>query len=139
MAEQAVEESRLAGDRLSPLARANFLQSLGQICWWSGDPHAAVEHAQEALRLAPDELSPMAAQAYILQVSPYLYWREFQSALHCAERGLGIAQTLHLNELLPAAYTALGNVLTRVGEMARAESALKQSLGAGCSIGHCFV
>ena len=128
LAEQAVEESRLAGERLSPLARANFLQSLGQICWWSGDPHAAVDHAQEALRLAPDELSPMAAQAYILLVSPYLYWREFQSALHYADQGLGIAQTLHLNELLPAAYTALGNVLTRVGEMARAETALKQSL-----------
>jgi two-component SAPR family response regulator len=128
LAEQAVEESRLAGEKLSPLAKANFLQSLGQICWWSGDPHAAVEHAQEALRLAPDELSPMAAQAHILLVSPYLYWREFRAALHYAEQGLGIAQTLHLNELLPAAYTALGNVLTRVGELARAETALKQSL-----------
>jgi len=135
LAEQAVEESRLAGDRLSPLARANFLQSLGQICWWSGDPHAAVDHAQEALRLAPDELSPMAAQAYILQVSPYLYWREFQLALHYAERGLGIAQTLHLNELLPAAYTALGNVLTRVGKMARAETVLKQSLELAVQLG----
>ncbi len=128
LAEQAVEESHMAGERLSPLAKANFLQSLGQICWWSGDPHAAVEHTQEALRLAPDELSPMAAKAYILLVSPYLYWREFKSALHYAEQGLGIAQTLHLNELLPAAYTALGNVLTRVGEMARAETTLKQSL-----------
>ena len=135
LAEQAVEESRLAGERLSPLARANFLQSLGQICWWSGDPHAAVEHAQEALRLAPDELSPMAAQAYILLVSPYLYWREFQMALHYAEQALGIAQTLHLNELLPAAYTALGNVLTRVGEMARAETALKQSLELAVQLG----
>ena len=135
LAEQAVEESRMAGERLSPLARANFLQSLGQICWWSGDPHAAVSHAQEALHLVPDELSPMAAQAYILQVSPYLYWREFKLALHCAERGLGIAQTLHLNELLPAAYTALGNVLTRVGEMARAETVLKQSLELAVQLG----
>ena len=128
LAEQAVEESRLAGEKLSTLARASFLQSLGQICWWSGDPQAAVEHTHEALRLAPDELSPMAAQAYIMLVSPYLYWREFQEALRYAERGLSIAQTLHLNELLPAAYTAMGNVLTRVGEMARAETALKQSL-----------
>jgi LuxR family transcriptional regulator, maltose regulon positive regulatory protein len=135
LAEQAVEESRLAGARLSSLARANFLQSLGQICWWSGDPYAAIEHAQEALRLAPDELSPMAAKAYILLVSPYLYWREFQIALHYAEQGLGIAQTLHLNELLPAAYTALGNVLTRVGEMARAETALKQSLELAVQLG----
>jgi LuxR family maltose regulon positive regulatory protein len=135
LAEQAVEESRLAGERLSPLARAAFLQSLGQICWWSGDPHAAVEHAHEALRLAPDELSPMAAQAYILLVSPYLYWREFQEALHYAEQGLGIAQTLHLNELLPAAYTALGNVLTRVGEMARAERTLWQSVELAVQLG----
>ena len=135
LAEQAVDESRLAGEKLSPLARAGFLRSLGQICWWSGDPQAAVDHAQEALHLAPDELSPMAAQAYILQVSPYLYWREFQVALHYAEQGLGIAQTLHLNELLPAAYTALGNVLTRVGELARAEKTLKQSLELAVQLG----
>ena len=128
LAEQAVAESRLAGDLLSPLARASFLQSLGQICWWYGDPQAAVEYTREALQLAPDELSPMAAQAYILLVSPHLYWREFQQALRYAERGLGIAQALHLTELLPAAYTALGNVLTRLGEMARAETALRQSL-----------
>jgi len=135
LAEQAVEESRMAGDRLSTLARASFLQSLGQICWWSGDPQAAVEHTQEALRLASDELSPMAAQAYIMLVSPYLYWREFQVALQYAERGLGIAQTLHLNELLPAAYSALGNVLTRLGEMARAETALKQSVELAVQLG----
>ena len=135
LAEQAVGESSLAGQRLSPLAKANFLQSLGQICWWAGDPHAAVKHAQEALQLAPDELSPMAAQAYILLVSPHLYWREFQLALRYAEQGLGIAQTLHLNELLPAAYTALGNVLTRMGEMARAETALKQSLELAVQLG----
>ncbi|NJD59254.1 MAG: hypothetical protein FIA98_07630, partial [Anaerolineae bacterium] len=135
LAEQAVSESRLAMGSLSPLAMAGFLQSLGQICWWAGDPQAAVEHAREALRLAPDELSPMAAQAYILLVSPYLYWRDFQNALHYAERGLGIAQTLHLTELLPAAYTALGNVLTRLGEMARAESALKQSLELASQLG----
>jgi LuxR family maltose regulon positive regulatory protein len=128
LAEQAVAESHLAGDQLSPLAKASFLQSLGQICWWYGDPQAAVKYTQEALRLAPDELSPMAAQAYILLVSPHLYWREFQQALSYAERGLGIAQALHLTELLPAAYTALGNVLTRLGEMARAETALRQSL-----------
>jgi LuxR family maltose regulon positive regulatory protein len=128
LAEQAVAESRLAGNQLSSLAKASFLQSLGQICWWYGDAQAAVEYTQEALRLAPDELSPMAAQAYILLVSPHLYWREFQQALRYAERGLGIAQALHLTELLPAAYTALGNVLTRLGEMARAETTLHQSL-----------
>ncbi|MBK8824683.1 MAG: hypothetical protein IPN58_19360 [Anaerolineales bacterium] len=106
----------------------NFIQSLGQICWWHGDPISAAKHAQEALRLAPEELSPIAAQACILLVTPHLYWREFETALRYAERGLEIAQTLHLNELLPAAYTALGNVLTRFGETARAEAALRQSV-----------
>lgn len=127
LAEQAVAESRVADD-LSVMARAAFLQSLGQICWWHGDPQAAGQYAQEALRLCPDEPSPIAAQAYILLVTPHLYWREFGAALQDAERGLEIAQTLHLNELLPAAYTALGNVLTRLGETARAEAVLRQSV-----------
>jgi len=127
LAEQAVDESRRA-DGLSSLARASFLQSLGQICWWHGDPQSAAQYAQEALRLVPDELSPIAAQACILLVTPHLYWREFETALQYAERGLEIAQTLHLKELLPAAYTALGNVLTRLGEMSRAETALRQSV-----------
>ncbi|MFZ5903368.1 MAG: BTAD domain-containing putative transcriptional regulator [Chloroflexota bacterium] len=127
LAEQAVEEARKS-DLLSPLARAGLLQSLGQICWWHGDPQSAVRYAQEALLLAPDERSPIAAQACLLLVSPHLYWREFETALRYAERGLEIAQTLHLNELLPAAYTALGNVLTRRGETARAEAALRQSV-----------
>jgi LuxR family maltose regulon positive regulatory protein len=128
LAEQAVEEARMAGDQISSLARAAFIQSLGQICWWHGDPQATVRYCLEALLLAPDELSPLAAQACILLVSPYLYWRELETALRYAERGLHIAQTLHLNELLPAAYTALGNVLTRLGETTRAETALRQSV-----------
>ncbi|MBN2116225.1 MAG: tetratricopeptide repeat protein [Anaerolineales bacterium] len=127
LAEQAVEEARKS-DSLSPLARAGFLQSLGQICWWHGDPQAAVQYAQEALLLAPDELSAITAQACLLLVSPHLYWHEFETALRYAERGLEIAQVLHLNELMPAAYTALGNVLTRRGEPARAEAALRQSV-----------
>jgi LuxR family maltose regulon positive regulatory protein len=127
LAEQAVDEARKSGG-LSALSRANFIQSLGQICWWHGDPISAANHAQEALTLAPDELSPIAAQACILLVTPHLYWRELDTALRYAERGLEIAQTLHLTELLPAAYTALGNVLTRFGETARAEAALRQSV-----------
>jgi tetratricopeptide (TPR) repeat protein len=113
LAEQAVEESRKASGKLSPLARANYLQSLGQICWWHGDPQATVRYCQEALQLAPEGLSPIAAQAYVSMTTPYLYWRELDKALQYAERGLEIAQTLHLKELLPSAYTALGNVLTR--------------------------
>ena len=127
LAEQAVEEARKS-DGLSALERASFLQSLGQICWWHGDPQAAAQYAQEALRLVPDQMSPIAAQAYILLVTPHLYWREFETALKYAERGLEIAQTLHLTELLPAAYTVLGNVLTRLGETSRAEASLRQSV-----------
>lgn len=127
LAEQAVEEARKA-DGLSALERAGFLQSLGQICWWHGDPQSAAQHAQEALRLVPEQMSPIAAQAYILLVTPHLYWRELETALKYAERGLEIAQTLHLTELLPAAYTALGNVLTRLGETSRAEASLRQSV-----------
>jgi LuxR family maltose regulon positive regulatory protein len=135
LAEQAVEEARLAADKLSPLARANFLQSLGQICWWHGDPHATVRYCKEALQLAPEGLSPFATQAYISLVSPYLYWRELDTALDYAERGLDIAQTLQLRELLPSAYTALGNVLTRRGETARAESCLRQAMEMAQNLG----
>jgi LuxR family transcriptional regulator, maltose regulon positive regulatory protein len=127
LAEQAVEEARLAGEHLSTLARANFLQSLGQICWWHGDPHATVQYCKEALQLAPEGLSPISAQAYISLVSPYLYWRDLDTAFDYAEHGLEIAQTLHLREFLPSAYAALGNVLTRRGETARAESCLRQA------------
>jgi LuxR family transcriptional regulator, maltose regulon positive regulatory protein len=135
LAEQAVEESRHADDRISALARANFLQSLGQICWWHGDPQATVRYCQEALQIAPEEFSPIGAQAYISLVTPFLYWRELDKALQYAERGLQIAQTLHLKELLPSAYTALGNVLTRLGETARAEASLRQGMEIGQQLG----
>ena len=135
LAEEAVEEARLAEDGISALARANFLQSLGQICWWHGDPQATVRYCQEALQIAPEEFSPIGAQAYISLVTPYLYWRELDKSLHYAERGLQIAQTLHLKELLPSAYTALGNVLTRLGETARAEASLRQGMEIGQQLG----
>jgi LuxR family transcriptional regulator, maltose regulon positive regulatory protein len=135
LAEQAVEEARLAGDRLSPLARANFLQSLGQICWWHGDPQATVRYCTQALQSTPGELSPIAAQAYVSLVSPCLYWSDFDNALHHAERGLEIAQVLHLRELLPSAYSVLGNVLTRRGEAARAESCLRQAMELSQNLG----
>jgi LuxR family transcriptional regulator, maltose regulon positive regulatory protein len=135
LAEQAVEEARLAGEGVSALSRANFLQSLGQICWWHGDPQATVRYCQEALQIAPEEASPIGAQACISMATPYLYWRELDKALQYAERGLQVAQTLHLKELLPAAYTALGNVLTRIGESARAEACLRQGMEIGQQLG----
>lgn len=135
LAEEAVEEARLAEKHISALARANFLQSLGQICWWHGDPQATVRYCQEALRIAPEEFSPIGAQAYISLVTPYLYWRELDKSLLYAERSLQIAQTLHLKELLPSAYTALGNVLTRMSETARAEASLRQGMEIGHQLG----
>jgi len=135
LAEQAIEETRQASERLSPLARASYMQSLGQICWWHGDPQATVRYCQEALQLAPENISPIAAQAYVSMTTPYLYWRELDKALQFAERGLEIAQTLHLKELLPSAYTALGNVLTRLGETARAETCLRQAMDIGQQLG----
>ncbi len=135
LAEQAVNEARLAEDRISIIARANFLQSLGQICWWHGDPQATINYCMQALQLIPGDLSPIAAQACISLVSPHLYWRDLDAALHYAERGLEIAQTLHLRELLPSAYSALGNVLTRCGETSRAENCLRQAMQLAQALG----
>jgi len=128
LAEQAVDEVQRAGDAASPRVKANLVQSLGQICWWHGDPHAAVRYCEQALRIVPDRLSPTAARTYITLVSPYLYWRDFEQALHYAEQGLNLAQNLHMVELLPNAYSILGNVLTRIGESVRAESSLRQAM-----------
>ncbi len=128
LAEEAVEESRRAGGSLSPRARAALLRSLGQICWWHGDPQATVRYCEEALRAAPDDVSPLAAEALITMATPYLYRRDLDLALQCAERGLDIAQRLQAHELLPIAYATLGNVLTRRGELPRAETCLRQAM-----------
>ncbi|NJN44963.1 MAG: hypothetical protein HC806_09750, partial [Anaerolineae bacterium] len=135
LAEQALTETRRAGSQISHLAQANLLQSLGQICWWHGDPQATVHYCQEALHLAGEATTPLAARACIMMATPYLYWRDFKTALQYAERGLEIAQTLHLNEILPGAYTMLGNVLTRLGETARAESTLRQAMDMANQLG----
>lgn len=128
LAEEAIAAARQAGDTISPRYRANLLRSMGQICWWHGDPQATVRYCQEARQSVPDELSPIAANAFITMATPYLYWRDLDTALQCAERGLEMAQQLQLAELLPRAYATLGNVLTRRGESARAESCLRQAM-----------
>ena len=128
LAEQAVGEVRSAGESVAPLVKANLIQSLGQICWWHGDPQSAVRYCEEALQIMPDRLGPIAARTYITLVSHYLYWRDFEKALEYAEAGLNLAQNLHMVELLPSAYAILGNVLTRSGEPVRAESSLRQAM-----------
>ena len=135
LAEKAIEEAHLAKDRISPTAHANFLQSIGQICWWHGDPKATIRYCKEALQLAPENVSPLAAQANISLVSPYLYWHELDTALQHATRGLEIVQTLHIRELLPSAYSALGNVLTRRGELVRAEECLVKAMEIATTLG----
>ena len=135
LAEAAMDEVRQAGEAIPARTRAGLLCSLGQICWWHGDPQASVRYSRAALESAPDPLSPIAAEAYIIMATPYLYWRNLDAALHCAERGLEIAQALQLQELLPSAYAILGNVLTRRGEMARAESCLRQSVDLAQGLG----
>jgi LuxR family transcriptional regulator, maltose regulon positive regulatory protein len=135
LAEAAVAEARQAGTAISPRGHAALLRSLGQICWWHGDPQATVRYCREALQWASDDLSPLAAQAFITMATPYLYWCDLDEALRCAERGLEMAQQLQLNELLPAAYATLGNVLTRRGEMARAESSLRQAMASAQQLG----
>jgi ATP/maltotriose-dependent transcriptional regulator MalT/two-component SAPR family response regulator len=128
LAEEAVAEARLSGAGMSRRSFAALLQSLGQICWWQGDPQATVRYCEEALHTVPDELSPIAAEALITMATPHLYWGDCDTALRCAERALEISQQLQLTELLPMAYTTLGNALTRRGETARAESCLRQAM-----------
>jgi len=135
LAEESIAAVRRAGDEVSPRTRANLLRSLGEICWWHGDPHATVRYCQEALHSISDELSPIAANAYITMATPYLYWRDLETARQYAEKGLDIAQQLHLAELLSRAYTMLGNVLTRRGETIRAENCLRQAVDLAHGLG----
>ncbi|MBI3359679.1 MAG: tetratricopeptide repeat protein, partial [Chloroflexi bacterium] len=135
LAEKALEQARLSQASLPPGALAQVLGMLGQICWWHGDPAATVQYCRDALRAVPDELSPMAAQAYIAMATPYLYWCDLDSAHDCAERGLALCRQLQLAEYLPLAYMSLGNVLTRRGELARAESILRQAIDSAHALG----
>jgi LuxR family transcriptional regulator, maltose regulon positive regulatory protein len=128
LAETAVAAARQASGTLSARARAALLRSLGQICWWHGDPYATARYCQEALQSLPDERSPIAAEILMTLATPYLYWRQLDEATHYAEQGLAIAEQLQLSELLPLAYATLGSVLTRRGELARAEGCLRQAM-----------
>jgi tetratricopeptide (TPR) repeat protein len=128
LAEEAVQEMELAGSAVAPTQRAGLLLALGQICWWHGDPQATVSHCREALRILPDVLSPIVARAFITLVTPYLYWGELDTALDYAQKGLDMATQLQLQELLPASYSALGNVLTQRGQHTRAEEFFRQAI-----------
>ena len=124
---EAVTSARLAGDTLSRRDRANLLRSLGHISWWYGEPEATLRHCQEALSLVSEE-SPIAASVYITMATPYVYRQAFATARQYAERGLAIAEQLHLPELLPRAHSNLGSILSRVGESEAGERHLRRAV-----------
>lgn len=108
---------------------------LGQICWWHGDGQMAIRYCQQALDLLDARDSPLKAQILVTLAVPTLYQQDYISALEAAEQALSICQELQLQETLPTAYAALGNVLTRMGELERAETALRQAIQLAQAIG----
>jgi two-component SAPR family response regulator len=128
LAEESVAAARQAGTAIASRTRANLLRSLGQICWWHGDPQATLRYCQEALESVVDERSPIAASIYITMATPYVYRRDLDKAQKYAELGLDIAQQLQLSVLLPRAYSTLGSILARRGEWDRAEACLRQAV-----------
>lgn len=128
LAEEAIRQMERAGPQINPYQQAALLRSLGQICWWHGDVQAAVTHCKEALRRLPGQQSPLAAETLMALATPCLYRHEYDTALDYAESALTICQRLQLRELLPTAYATLGNILTRVGQLTRAENSLRQAI-----------
>jgi ATP/maltotriose-dependent transcriptional regulator MalT len=135
IAEQAFEIMKHVPQYFSDYRQARLLQELGQICWWHGDGQMAIRYCRQALSLLDDPASPLKARILVIQSIPILYQQDYNSALQSAEQALSICQDLQLQEILPAAYAALGNVLTRIGELERAESALRQAIQIAQSIG----
>lgn len=128
LAEQAYHIMQAQTEAFSPYDRAKLLQMLGQICWWHGDAHMAIKYCRLALNLLNDADTPLGALLLITLSTPTLYQKDYDTALQLAEKAIDICQELQLKETLPAAYAALGNVLTRIGELEQAESALHTAI-----------
>jgi ATP/maltotriose-dependent transcriptional regulator MalT/two-component SAPR family response regulator len=128
LAQQAIDEADKARSGLTQFQKAQLLRSLAQICWWHGDVAEAVRYGHEALRNVSNAQSPLAARIMLTLSTPLLYRHEYTDALEYAQKGLDICQQLQLQELLPTAYTVLGNVLTRLGELSRAEQTLREAI-----------
>ncbi len=135
LAEQAIEAMESAAKTISTYQQADLLRGLSQICWWQGDVGAAVANCNSALRRLPNQRSPLGAEILLTLAIPCLYRHEYVVALQHAEQALAICQQLQLRELLPTAYTALGNILTRVGQLARAEDCLRQAIDLAADLG----
>lgn len=128
LAENAINVTRQVGGQLTQHQKAQLLRSLGQICWWHGDVEQAVRYGQDALSNVANKQSPLAAEIMLMLSTPVLYRHQYSEALAYAQKALDICQQLQLQELLPTAYAVLGNALTRLGELPRAEQALQQAI-----------
>lgn len=128
LAQQAINEAEQAGNSLTQFQKAQLLRSLSQICWWHGDVDEAVRYGHEALSNVSNPQSPLAARIMLTLSTPLLYRHEYTDALAYAQKALDICQQLQLQELLPTAYTVLGNVLTRLRELSRAEQTLREAI-----------
>jgi two-component SAPR family response regulator len=127
LANASLKEARLLSGNISKRNLANLLRSLGHICWWHGDPEAAIRYCQEALTLVSEE-SPTAAIIYITMATPYVYRQDFNTAKKYAEKGLKIAKQLQLAELLPRAHANLGSILSREEDKLAGEKHLRQAV-----------
>lgn len=135
LAEQAYDIMQAHPQEFSAYDRARLLQMLGQICWWHGDGQMAIRYCSHALNLLDDTETPLRARLLITLSTPTLYQKDYDTALDLAQKAIDICQELHLKEILPAAYAAFGNVLTRIGELEQAESALRAAINQAEAIG----
>ena len=128
LAEQAYSITQTHIQEFTIYDRAKLLQTLGQICWWHGDAQKAIHYCQQALKLIENAESPLCARLLITLSTPTLYQKNYEIALQFAEQAIVICKDLHLTEILPGAYAVFGNVLTRMGELEKAEKALTTAI-----------
>ncbi len=135
IAQQAYDLMMAHTDAFSAYDRARLLHMLGQICWWRGDVQQAVAYCRRAITLLDDTQTQLKARLLVMLSIPTLYQKDHATALDLAEQAIAICQELQLKEVLPAAYAALGNTLTRLGELEQAESYLRRSMEQALSMG----
>lgn len=128
LAEQAIQEAEKRDSQITEYQKAQLLLSLAQIGWWSGDVDLAIKCCRDAIHNTANQQSPLSADIMLMLATPLLYRHEYAEALDFAQKALDICQQLHLQEQLTNAYAVLGNILTRLGELPRAEKTLQQAI-----------
>lgn len=128
LAEHAIEHAENPQSQITQHQKAQFLLSLAQISWWSGDVDYAIKLCRDAIANVNNPQSPLSAEIMMMMATPLLYRHEYAEALDYAQKALDICQQFQLQEQLTNAYAVLGNVLTRLGELARAEKTLQQAI-----------